>query len=175
MEKKEIIKRLKLPPVCQIGFIVKDADKTRAELEQKFGTGPWTVHVVTPESAMEPSGPVNIKLKAAIAYSGSVQIELIELLEGECFYSSAADKFSGPHHLGFSVKNIEKRIRACSETGIDLLHRGRTTHRGVTIDYAYMDTKGVFPAIIELIEMRVGFLPFKMNKLAHRLSAWLGL
>lgn len=166
---------LRLPAASQIGFVVYDADRTRADYEERFGIKPWTVYESRPDSAVENSGPVQIALKVAVAYSGPLQIELIEVQEGRCFYNDTLDHREGFHHIGFSVHNIEQRVAACKAMDIELLHRGQIRRKGITIDYAYMDTSAMCMAIIEFIQIRFGPIPLKMNRLAHRISARLGI
>ena len=166
---------LRLPAIGQIGYVVYDIGKTRTYYEKTFGIGPWTVYESRPDSAIEKSGPVNINLKVAIAYSGPLQIELIEVMEGRCFYNEMLDHREGFHHLGFFVNNIEKRLAECRERNIQLLHRGQIRRRGITIDYAYLDTAERSLSIIEFIQIRFGPIPVKMNRLAHRISALLGI
>ena len=173
MEFNKTAAELRLPAIGQIGFLAHDIDKTRACFEKTFGIGPWTVYESRPDSAIEKSGPVNIKLKVAITYSGPLQIELIEVMEGRCFYNEMLDHREGFHHLGFFVNNIEKRLAECRERNIQLLHRGQIRRRGITIDYAYLDTAERSMSIIEFIQIRFGPIPVKMNRLAHRISALL--
>lgn len=162
-----------LPAVGQLGFLVYNAEKTSEYYEKNFGLGPWTIHEARPDPAVEKSGPADIKLKAAITYSGPLQIELIEVMEGRCFYNEMLDKREGFHHLGFFVNNIEKRLEACRAMGIQLLHRGKIRQRGVAIDYAYLDPAEPSVPVIEFIQIRFGPVPVKMNRLSHRISALL--
>ncbi len=169
------IQKLKLPPVGQIGYVVYDVDKTAALYERTFGIKPWVVNIHEPVYTIEKHGPVQATLKIAMAYSGGLQLELIEVVKGRSYYNDTLDTREGLHHLGFMVNDLEHRIAACRAAGIEVLQRGQIKHKGFTVDYAYMDTVAVGGVIFEFIQTRLGPLPVKMNRFTHRLSALLGI
>ncbi len=166
---------LKLPPPGQIGILVRDLDATRTRYETVYGIGPWITHEHVPELAIERAGPVDVTLKIATAYSGAMQIELIQLVRGRCFYCDTLDEREGLHHLGFMVNDLEARLEQCKALGIGVIQRGRLRHKAIVVDYAYLDTTATGGIIFELLQTKVGPIPVKMNRLNHRISAWLGV
>lgn len=168
------IQGIKLPHLGQIGIVVYNATRTMEHLES-LGIGPWMLWEGTPEFTIEKQGPVNASLKILMAYSGSVQIELIEVTSGRSYYNDTLDKREGLHHLGYMVNNLEKRIEECKAAGIEVLQRGQIKSKGFTVDYAYMDTQASCGVIIEFIQSKLGPLPLKMNRFTHALACKLGI
>jgi methylmalonyl-CoA/ethylmalonyl-CoA epimerase len=171
----EALRLLKLPSVGQIGMVVYDVDKTLDYYAKTFGIKPWSVNTYQPVFTLEKSGPVHATLKIAMAYSGGVQIELIEVTQGRSYYNDTLDQREGLHHLGFMVNDLEERVEACRAQGIGVIQRGQIKHKGFTVDYAYMDTVAIGGVIFEFIQTRLGPIPIKMNRFTHHLSCWLGI
>ncbi len=165
---------IKLPGVGQIGMVVYSVDRTM-ESFKKLGIGPWMLWEGTPEFTLEKDGPVNASLKIAMAYSGGVQLELIEVTSGRSYYNDTLDSREGLHHLGYMVNNLEELVHQCKDIGIEILQRGQIKSKGFTIDYAYMDTRKSCGVIMEFIQTRLGPLPLKMNRLTHNLACKLGI
>jgi hypothetical protein len=165
---------IKLPGLGQIGMVVYNAEKTMEHFKN-LGIGPWMLWEGTPEFTIEKTGPVNASLKILMAYSGSVQIELIEVTSGRSYYNDTLDKREGLHHLGYMVNNLEKRIEECRTAGIEVLQRGQIKSKGFTVDYAYMDTQASCGVVIEFIQSKLGPLPLKMNRFTHTLACKLGI
>ena len=165
---------IKLPRLGQIGMVVYSADRTMEHFKS-LGICPWMLWEGLPEFTIEKQGPVKASLKIAMAYSGGVQIELIEVTSGRSYYNDTLDKREGLHHLGFMVNNLEKRVEQCKAIGIDVLQSGRIKSKGFTVDYAYMDTQAQCGVIIEFIQTRLGPLSLKMNQFTHKLACKLGI
>ena len=75
--------RVKLPPVSQIGIVVKDMDKAIEYYSSTFGWGPFNVLDIELKEFTYKGEPGDCRLKVALARSGPVEIELIQVLEGE--------------------------------------------------------------------------------------------
>jgi hypothetical protein len=106
---------------------------------------------------------------------GSVQVELIQVMEGESVHLNHPDKSSWRiHHLGFMVQDIDKRLKACQKLGIDVLQRGTIKDIGFTVDYAYLDTVQPAGVVIEIIQWRVGALPLPSNRLTFNILCLAG-
>lgn len=160
----------KLPRVGQIGFVVHDVDRAMEYYRDTFGLGPWLVVEPRQSTCLVRGQPVEARLKFALAYSGSVQIELIEVLAGETVHTEALrERGEGLHHLGFFTPNLGKRLTACRQRGIEILQQGTIAHLGLTIDYAYLDTVTIGGVIVEFIQSRFGKLNIGMPPLLHRI------
>ncbi len=166
---------LKLPKLGQVGIVVKDIDKTMKYYERILGIGPWAVFAGEPTWCREKCGEVKTSGRIAMAQAGSVQIELIQMLEGGAVYTDLLGEGEGLHHLGFFVRDIDKRLKAAQEAGIEVLTHGLLEQMGLRIEYAYMDTLATGGVIIEFIQASFLGLPFPMRfSPLVRLGAWLG-
>jgi len=164
-------RRLKLPKVGQIGFVVHDVERTMKYYEETFGIHPWLVTASERSTCIVRGQETQALLKIALAYSGRVQLELIEVLKGETIHTEALrERGEGLHHLGFIVNNLAARLQACRATGIEVLQQGVIEEMGFRVDYAYLDTIATGGVILELIQNRVGLINVGMSPLLLRLA-----
>jgi len=158
-----VIDHLHMPRLAQIGIYVKDMDRSIEQYEKVFGIGPWLVLEGESDYCMDRGKETTVKGRIGMGYTGKVQMELIEILEGPNLYlDTLGDLDEGLHHLGFAVDNLEERLQACREAGIEVLQRGTLKQLGMTIDYAYLDTLDTVGVILEFIQTR--FLGFKARQ-----------
>jgi methylmalonyl-CoA/ethylmalonyl-CoA epimerase len=156
-------KHLHMPRLAQVGMVVRDMDATIERLEKTFGIGPWLVLEGETTYCLDRGRETTIKGRIAMGYSGKVQIELIQILEGDSFHlHTLGDRDEGLHHLGFAVDDLEERLDAAREAGIGILQRGTLKQLGMTIDYAYLDTIASTGVILEFIQTR--FLGMKARQ-----------
>jgi 4-hydroxyphenylpyruvate dioxygenase-like putative hemolysin len=81
--------------------------------------------------------------------AGTVQIELVQVLEGETVYDDfIRDGRYGLHHLGIRTDNIDESIKKFAEKGIAVTQSGNRP----STKWAYLDTKEETDIIFELIE-----------------------
>jgi catechol 2,3-dioxygenase-like lactoylglutathione lyase family enzyme len=165
MVPESIVKKLRLPGLGQIGYVVQDVDKTISYYRNTFGVRPWMVMDERPELCIETGKEVHPVLRIALAYVGPVQVELIQVMEGESIHlNHPADCPWRIHHLGFMVQDLDRRLDACRKLGIEDLQRGTIKDIGFTVDYAYLDTVEEAGAVIEFIQWRLGALPLPINR-----------
>lgn len=161
---------LKVPGLGQVGIVVEDIPGAIDYYEKAFGIGPWAIFEGEPECCTQRGEEITFRGRIAMATAGSVQVELIQILEGGSIHSEfLAEVGEGIHHLGFFVRDLDARLRAAEAAGIGVLHRGTLKQMGLTIEYAYMDTTSVGGVIIEFIEARFMRIPFPMRS---RLLRW---
>ena len=171
-----IRKKLRLPAVSQLGFVVRDTDATARYYEQVFGLGPWTIMEGETTDCTNRGEPVKIRGKIGIAQVGAVQFELIQIMEGESIHSEfLQERGEGLHHIGFYVRDLGARLEACKEAGSDVLQKGTIKQGPITIHYAYLDTVSIGGVVFEYIQYRLGPVtlvlpPFMMRGLS-RLAA----
>ena len=154
---------LDMPRVGQIGIVVKDIGATMAYFEDLMGIGPWAVFEGEPEWCLEGGKKVTYKGRMALANSGPIQFELIQILEGRSVYGDKLGEGEGLHHLGFFVRDIKERLRAAEAAGVKVLQHGRLKRMGLTIEYAYLDTTVHGGVITEYIKTSFIGLPFPLN------------
>lgn len=163
---KSVIKQMKLPKLGQIGYVVKDVDKTVSYYRDTLGIRPWMLLDERPEPCLEKGKEVHPLLRIALAYMGTVQVELIQVVEGESVHLNHPEESQWRvHHLGFMVQDIDKRLDACQKLGIGLLQRGTIRDIGFMVDYAYLDTVEQAGVVIEFIQWRLGAVPLPVNRL----------
>lgn len=167
--------RLKVPWLGQLGIVVRDIDVTMRYYEDVYGIGPWAVFEGEPERCTDRGRDITFKGMMAMAQAGPVQIELIQILEGDSIHSDfLAEHGEGLHHIGFFVQDLDARLAAAREAGIEVLHWGFLKQIGLSIEYAYLDSTATGGVIIEYIQPRFLGLPFPMRSPMLRLGAKLG-
>jgi hypothetical protein len=141
--------------IDQIGIVVKDLHGTVEKLNWLLGVGPfkvleWPIDGVDPQATYY-GNPGNYRLLLGFASSGSLNIELIEPLQGENIYSDHL-KTHGPglHHLRLNVPDFEERVAAWELAGIKKIASGTGVHAGSK--WAYFDTTELLDGVI--IELR---------------------
>ena len=110
MNEPALIKEIK-----QIGVIVGDLQESMKRYWKLFSIGPWNVHTFAPPylSGTTLRGkPAKYTIKVAFTRIGSLELELIQPLDGENIYTEFyAEKREGLHHIAYSIKNdIEEAI-----------------------------------------------------------------
>jgi catechol 2,3-dioxygenase-like lactoylglutathione lyase family enzyme len=80
------------------------------------------------------------------------------VLEGEterCVDRGCEVTMKGRISMGYSGRiQLEERLQACRDAGIEVLVRGTLKKLGMTIDYAYLDTVDQVGVILEFIQTR---------------------
>lgn len=172
---ESVEKKLKLPRLGQIGYVVKDVDKTMSYYREMLGIRPWMLLDERPEPCIEQGKEVHPTLRIALAYTGSIQLELIQVMEGESVHlNHPAESPWRVHHLGFMVQDMGRRLNDCRKLGVNVLQRGTIKDIGFTVDYAYLDTVDEAGVVIELIQWRVGAIPLPTNRLTFNILCLAG-
>ena len=126
--------------INQLGIVVEDIEKSSAFL-QKIGIGPFAT--LDTESSKG-------KFKIALFDQGGLQIELIQLIEGEdLLYSKfLEEKGEGLHHVGCYLKEYDEALQYMTDLGIPVLAEGDV----YGVKYSYFDTEKECGFITELIK-----------------------
>ena len=144
---------IKLPPVEQVGIVVKDIERTVKHYETTFGWGPFNIAEVNLEGCMFHGKPTDCRLKMAFASSGPIEIELIQVLEGDSPHKEFLDqKGEGIHHLRFSVDDLEGTLAEWAKDGIEPVWQHSMPEFGVS--WAYVNTDTLGGVMAELIEIK---------------------
>ena len=107
---------MKLPPVEQIGIVVDNVDEAVEHFTALFGWGPFRIREVDVQGFTFRNRPGHCRLKMAFARSGPIEIELIQVLEGETPHSEfLRQKGEGLHHLRFRVDNYDELLAGLSQ------------------------------------------------------------
>jgi methylmalonyl-CoA/ethylmalonyl-CoA epimerase len=147
MTADDVKQQLQLPGVGQIGVVVEDVDRAIAFYESTFGIGPWDVREVEAPNVWDRGEEKHIKARLAFAALGEVEIELIQILEGDSLHlESLREHGEGLHHLGFFVKDFAAKLQQAEAMGLQVLQKDPFGQL-----YAYLDTRQHGGIIFELI------------------------
>ncbi|KPK22071.1 MAG: hypothetical protein AMJ76_00900 [Dehalococcoidia bacterium SM23_28_1] len=147
MTAENVRQQLQLPGVGQIGVVVEDVDRAIAFYESTFGLGPWDIREVGAPNVWDRGEEKQIKARLAFATIGQVEIELIQILEGDSLHLEfLREHGEGLHHLGFFVKDFAAKLEQAKAMGFEVLQVDPFGQA-----YAYLDTRQPGGIIFELI------------------------
>ena len=124
-----------------IGLVVRDLNRAMGYLSSlgagPFRSSPWPPIV----DRMFRGKPTTVKLKVRFGPIGSLTVELIQPVEGECLAKEFADrKGEGVQHLGFVVDNLREILTELKKQGIEVLQSGKRTAGG---GHVFVEVYGV--------------------------------
>ena len=94
-----------------------------------------------------------MKMKVAFAHSGPIEIELIEVLEGETPWTEfLRERGEGVHHLRFRLDHLDGILAELAESGIVPVFHQRGPERAM----AYLNTDRIGGVVFELSETKKG-------------------
>ena len=142
-----------LSPPQHIGFVVKSVDRAIDHYRSNFGWGPFNIFEMEMEDFKYRGKPGNCRLKIAIAQTGPVQVEFIEVLDGESPHTEfLQEKGEGMHHLCYEVESLDRILADLADKGMETALYQDYPDRGLTV--AYVDSTAVGGIMLELIERR---------------------
>jgi methylmalonyl-CoA/ethylmalonyl-CoA epimerase len=146
--------KLGLPPVSQIGVVVKDMNKVVEYYSSVFEIGPFYVYEFIPEKHwfMEELSP--LKILMAKAPWGHIELELIQPLEGKSLHKNFLDNYGeGLQHLGFDVPNYDEIFEKFIQMGFKPLQRIETYYEAYKgyAKAAYFDTQKIGGIVFEIM------------------------
>lgn len=139
----------------QVGIVVRDLDKSMQLYEDLLGIGEWADMELSSEifTTLAYKGkPVeNACFRASMADVGSMQIELIQPVEGDLPYSDFLKEHGeGLHHVGhIHVPDIDAAVRGLEDRGFPCIFAGSTPGT----KFAYVDMSEALGVIVELMEV----------------------
>ena len=143
---------VRLPPVEQIGIVVKDVDQAVEYFTSTFGWGPFKIREGEQKGFTYDGQTGDCRLKMAFARSGGVEIELIQVLEGETPHSDFLRRHGeGMQHLRFRVDDCDATVAALANEGVDPLWHQKFP--GIAA-FAYMKDDKTSGLTVELFEMK---------------------
>ena len=149
--KPDIAEVLELPPVNQVGFVVKDLDQALELYKPLFGE--FTVMEASDMEWEYRGKPEMSSLRIAFANSGDVEIELIEWVSGGTPHKEFLDAGrEGMHHLRFVVDNVEAKVKEAESVGYREIWYKRF---GEGLAASYLERDGD-PLILEFFENKLG-------------------
>jgi catechol 2,3-dioxygenase-like lactoylglutathione lyase family enzyme len=148
METPRRIGNVTLPPIDQVGYVVRDLEATLARYEHLFG--PFT-RMETPLTGVLYRGtPTDVHLQLAFGSTGNVEIEFIAVVSGASPHSEflAAGR-EGIHHIRYRVDDADATIAALRAEGFAPIWY----HAMANATFAYLEHASRDGMIIELLEL----------------------
>jgi methylmalonyl-CoA/ethylmalonyl-CoA epimerase len=144
---------LGLGPIDQVSYVVEDLERALPRYEALFG--PFRVGESALSDCTIRGVQADCRLKLAVNDSGPLEIELIQVLEGETSHSEhLREHGEGLHHVRFRVQDLDARLEELSREGFETVFYKRF---GPTVAFAYLETPvEMGGSVIELLELEVG-------------------
>ncbi|NNE73720.1 MAG: hypothetical protein HKN26_08665 [Acidimicrobiales bacterium] len=142
---------LGLPPIYQVGYVVRDVDAIVEQMGPIFG----------PFNVFESDMPVMyrgvetpVHLKIGIGHSGDLEMEFIEVISGDSPHKEWLDQHGEcVMHVAFKVDDVDGTCERLAGLGYELVWRGDVP--GTDIVYAYV--KGSSDVGGHYLELTQGF------------------
>jgi methylmalonyl-CoA/ethylmalonyl-CoA epimerase len=148
MTDSNFYKSLGLPPIDQIGFVVRDLDAWIARYDALFG--PFSRIDGSVAGAQYRGRSEDVKLAIGFGRSGDLEIEFIEWREGQSPHREFIDKGrEGMHHVRFRVEDCDGWIEKMRTVGFEPIWYKQWDADTV---FTYMERPGD-PTLIEFLQM----------------------
>ena len=138
-----------LPPIDQVGYVVRDLDATLARYEQLFG--PFT-HLDTALSGVWYRGtPTDVTLRLAFGRTGPIEIEFIQPVAGASPHTEflAAGR-EGIHHVRYRVDDAHATMAALGTVGFQPIWRHDMGHAV----FAYLEHASRDGVVVEVLQLQ---------------------
>lgn len=139
---------LGLPPIDQVGFVVRDLQET----EKRYGAlfGPWTHMDGSVSGATYRGRTADVKLALLFGHSGELEIEFIEWQGGESPHREFIEQGrEGMHHLRYRVEDTDAWIVKLATVGYEPIWYKQFSE---DIVFSYLEREGD-PLLLELLQM----------------------
>lgn len=145
----DITSRFGLGPIDQVSYVVADLDASLPHYESLFG--PFRVGVSPLPDCTIRGVQADCTLRLAVTVEAPLEIELIQVVEGETTHSEHLKQHGeGLHHVRFRVKGIDGKLEALEGAGFETVFFKRF---GPDLAFAYLETpKESGSSVIELLE-----------------------
>ena len=147
-------------PMMQMAFVVDDFDEPIDFWTKKMNIGPFfKLEHLDVKDVYYMNKPTNLDFSVAIAYTGSMQIELVnQHCDTPSIYNEYVNNEKGSlHHLCTLTNDIENDIRILESQGYINLQGGKTQDDG---KFAYLNTEDKEGPIIEIAQLSEAGLGF---------------
>lgn len=145
------LEHLGLPPIAQLGHVVRDLRAAMALYEPLYG--PFTTMDGSVQGVTYRGRIADAKLAIAFGRSGDLEIELIEWQGGESPHREFIERGrEGIHHVQFRVEDCDGWIEKVRPLGYQVIWYKRYS---ADTTFAYLERSGD-PTIIEFLQMPPG-------------------
>lgn len=145
------LKRLGLPPIAQLGHVVRDLESSMALYEPLYG--PFTIMDGSVQGATYRGRIADVNLVIAFGRSGDLEIELIQWQSGDSPHREFIEHGrEGFHHVQFRVDDCDGWITKTEPLGFEVVWYKRYS---TDTTFAYLERPGD-PTLIEFLRMPPG-------------------
>ncbi len=138
--------------INQLGYVYKDIKKQAKVLEENLGLPKFAYLENKPTKYNYRGKETTVQTTIGFSRSLNVQIELIQLIKGDCIFKEFIDAGKeGLHHFGIFVEDVDVILKEYLERGYSVVHEGITA--GVQ-KVAHIDTYDDFGVYIEFQQTR---------------------
>jgi len=139
---------VELPPIDQVGYVVRDLEATLERYAHVFG--PFTRMDSKLEGVRYRGRPCDVHLELAFGHSGDIEIEFIAVKGGESPHSEflAAGR-EGIHHIRYRVPDCAAAVAALRGEGFEPIWE----HDMGFAKWAYLEHASRDGVLIEFLEM----------------------
>jgi len=143
-------------PVRQIAFVVRDLERAVHQWADLLDVGPWTAYRMGAPRLHDMvfrGEPAEFSFLHALAWSGEVQLELIQPLSGPSTFAEHLDRFGeGLHHVGIIVPDHAASSDLLLARGFTPLQSGAGFGADGSGRFAYFQPPAGLGTIVELID-----------------------
>jgi catechol 2,3-dioxygenase-like lactoylglutathione lyase family enzyme len=139
---------LVLPPIDQVGYVVRDLDATLARYEALFG--PFTRLDTALTGVWYRGTPTDVSLRLAFGKTGDIEMEFIEPVSGASPHTEflAAGR-EGIHHVRYRVDDARATIAGLESIGFVPIWRHDMGHAL----FAYLEHASRDGVVVEVLEL----------------------
>lgn len=139
-------------PVIQLAWVTDDIEATERLLQEQLGASSWTRidDVVFEAAATTYRGvPTGLVAHVSLAYSGDLQLELIQPVSGRSVHTEfLAAHGPGLHHVCFATDDLDAACERAEAAGHPVAQRGSMMDG--EIEFAYLDCSAAGAPYVEL-------------------------
>lgn len=155
------------PHFFQVAYVVRDVAAAEAWFQKLLGVPSWfrMENIAFGADCTHRGRPADYAAHLSIGYLRDTQIELVEPLRGENLYTEFLEsRGPGLHHVAFDVPDFSATVAALSDTGLELLAKGRV---GPGSEFAYFDCESAGASVVEILGFDDGVRAF-MDQLRRK-------
>ena len=143
-------------PVLQLAVVVEDVESAVHDWWQHLGIGPWRVYTYGPAELTDQTyrgKPGAWTVRAALAMSGDVMMELVESVEGPDIWQEQLEvRGSSLHHFAFYVPDFEAAVAEMHSRGWRIVQSARAygrSHDGHLAYFEHATIRGMFVEVVQ--------------------------
>ena len=148
--------KINLPPVSQIGVVVKELDPAMEYYTNTLGLGNFDRIIdVLPDNNWYMGEKTPVRFRIGQAKWGAMEFELVQPMEGRSIHRDFLNiNGEGLHHLGVIVDDYEKIVDSMNKNGFAALQIMETyfPEKDKWVRSAFFDTNKVGGVILEILQ-----------------------